>query len=196
VDCTRHAKSWDYPKSRRGILSARQLISLVVLLLLMLAPQTCRAQFTARDGQIIARTLGFIESAASGVVEIGIVYAPDSRTSQRQAEDLRATIGDALTAGKVILKARLIPVDQLPTVTGIAGIYVTDDLGPHLDDVVAAARRLHVPTISTEMACVQAGRCVLAFSSQPTVEIVLNRGAANNAGVRFNQAFRMLVREL
>ena len=78
---------------------------------------------------------------------------------------------------------------------GIAAMYVTSDLGPHLDDAAAAARRLHVPTISKEMACVQSSRCMLAFSSQPAVEIVLNHDAATSAGVHFNQAFRMLVRE-
>ncbi len=156
----------------------------------------CLAQFTPRDGQIIARTLSFLESASAGVVEIGIAYAPDRPTSVRQAENLRAAIGDSLIAGRITLKARLIPVDQLPSATGIGGIFVTDDLGPHLEEVTAAAQHLHVPTISTEMACVRSARCILAFSSQPTVEIVLNHDAANSAGVRFSQAFRMLVREL
>ena len=60
----------------------------------------------------------------------------------------------------------------------------------------SAPLRLHVPTISTEMACVRTAHCIVGFSSQPSVEIVLNRDAANHAGVRFIQAFRMLVREL
>lgn len=154
------------------------------------------AQFTPRDAQIIARTLGFIESATSGIVEIGITYAPDRPSSMHQAENLAGAIGDALVAGRITLKARLIPIDQLRNAAGIGAIFVTSDLDPHLDEVDAAARRLHVPTISTEMACVRTARCILAFSSQPTVQIVLNHDAANNAGVRFTQAFRMLVREL
>ncbi len=113
-----------------------------------------------------------------------------------QAENLAGAIGDALVAGRITLKARLIPIDQLRNAAGIGAIFVTSDLDPHLDEVDAAARRLHVPTISTEMACVRTARCILAFSSQPTVQIVLNHDAANNAGVRFTQAFRMLVREL
>jgi hypothetical protein len=157
---------------------------------------TCRAQFTQRDGQIIARTLSFIEAGTGGTLEIGIAYAPDSPDSVRKAQSLKAVIGDALAAGKVTLKARLIPIQQLANAMGIAGIFVIGELGAYSDQVPSAALRLHIPTISTEMACVQSARCILAFSSQPTVEIVLNHNAANSAGVHFTQAFRMLVREL
>jgi hypothetical protein len=183
---------------RRNIRSPHHLLRLswlfaVCFIALSLHP--CHAQFTPRDGQIIARTLGFLESASPGVVEIGIVYSPNRSASVRQAQNLQAAIGDALVAGKITLKARLIPVDQLPGVSGIGGIFITRDLGPHLDEITAAARRLHVPTISTEMGCARTAHCIVAFSSEPTVEITLNHEAASDAGVHFTQAFRMLVRE-
>ena len=173
---------------------ARPLLIGLALLLLLATPS--RAQFTPRDGQIIARTLSFVEACDGGMLELGIVYAPDRAASVRQAESLKAAIGDALAAGKVTLKARLIPVDQLASATGLAGIFVAGDLGPQISEVSRAAQRLHIPTISNEIACVRAARCVVAFTSQPTVEIVLNHEAASSAGVRFTQAFRMLVREL
>ncbi len=160
------------------------------------APRTCAAQTTARDAQIIARALSFSDAGPTGTLEIGIVYAPDQANSVRQAESLRASIGDSLVAGRVTLRSRLLPVDQLAAATGLAGLFVTSDLGPYLDAIAATAQRLHIPTISNEMACVRAARCILAFSSQPNVEIVLNHDAANKAGVHFTAAFRMLVREL
>jgi hypothetical protein len=36
---------------------------------------------------------------------------------------------------------------------------------------------------------------VVGFSSEPTVQITIDRAAAERSGVRFLQAFRMLVRE-
>lgn len=184
------------PSLHSAVQPRHQLFGLLTLCLLTLLPQTCFAQFTPRDGQIIARALSFSEATPGGALELGIAYAPDRPTSLRQAQSLLAAIGDGLAAGKVTLTARLIPVDQLAGATGIAGIFVTSDLGPQLDVVIAAARQLHVPTISTEMACVRAARCILGFSSQPTVQIILNHEAANQAGVHFTQAFRMLVSEL
>ena len=104
-------------------------LGLVLLLAFALPARSCHAQFTARDGQIIARTLSFIEPSINGSLEIGIVYAPDRPASVRQAESLRSAIGDALIAGKVTLKSHLVPVDQLGSATGLAGIFVTGDLG-------------------------------------------------------------------
>jgi hypothetical protein len=168
----------------------------MILGLLALPPQTCAAQFTARDAQIIARTLSFSDAGPAGILEIGIVYAPEQADSLRQAESLSASIGESLVAGRVTLRARLVPVDHLAAQNGLAGLFITSNLGTHLDDIAATAQRLHIPTISTEMACVRVGHCMLAFSSQPNVEIVLNHSAANSAGVHFTQAFRMLVHEI
>ena len=134
------------------------LVGLVLLLALVLPARSCHAQFTARDGQIIARTLSI-----NGSMEIGIVYAPDRPAPVSLAESMRSAIGDALIAGKVTLKAHLVPVDQLSSATGLGGIFIAGDLGSHLDKVTAAARRLHIPTISNEPACVRAGRVRLKF---------------------------------
>ena len=169
----------------------RMAIALMGMFLVGVAARPCMAQFTTRDGQIIARSLSFIEPGLSGVLQLGIVYAPNQPVSARQAQSLASTIGDGLIAGKITLKARLVPIEQLATASGFAG-----GLEPQLDDVQRVSRQLHVPTISTEMAYLRSDHCMLGFSSEPTVEIVLNHNAANSAGVHFNQAFRMLVREL
>jgi ribosomal protein S12 methylthiotransferase accessory factor YcaO len=95
----------------------------------------------------------------------------------------------------VRLQVRLIPIEQLSGVTGIAALYVTSGLTGSMEAVWTAARRLHIPTISADLACVQAGNCVVGFSTQPTVQILIDNAAAERAGVRFVQAFRMLVRE-
>lgn len=181
---------------RVGVEVLRGMLGAIAACALVLTPQPGLAQFTPRDGQIIARALSFDEAIRSGTVEIGVVFAPERPISVQQAQTVHAVIGDALVAGRITLKSRLIPADQLSKVTGIGGIYITGDLGPQLDDAVAAAKRLHVATISNDMACVRTGPCVLAFSSEPTVEIVLNRASAIGAGVQFTEAFRMLVREV
>ena len=172
------------------------LFGLILFCLLRSRPHS-PAQFSPRDGQIIARTLSFIEAGTGGTLEIGIAYAPDRPARCSQAESLQG--GDRRCTRRRQGHAEGAPDPDRSAAnraSGIAGIFVTGDLGPQLDEVARAAQRLHVPTISTEMACVRTAQCILGFSSQPTVEIVLNHDAANSAGVRFTQAFRMLVREL
>jgi hypothetical protein len=153
------------------------------------------AAFTAKDGQVLGRTLGYVGDGMTGVTIVGIVFAPANPASQRDAEAVLAVIGGDLAAGRVRLQARLIPLDQLTAVTGIAALYVTAGLEANMVPIVDAAQRLRVPTISADLACVQSGGCVVGFSTEPTVQILIDKAAAERTGVRFMQAFRMLVRE-
>jgi hypothetical protein len=89
----------------------------------------------------------------------------------------------------------VVPIDQLAAVTGVAALYVTSGLVGSMETISGAAQRLHVPTISADLVCVQSGGCIVGFATEPTVRILIDKAAAERAGVRFMQAFRMLVRE-
>ena len=154
-----------------------------------------RADFSIRDGQILGRTLGYVGDGLSGTAILGIVFIPSDPSSRREAEAIRTVIGNGLAAGRVRLQASLIPVDQLAVVIGVNALYVTAGLTESMNAVSGTALRLHIPTVSIDMACVQSGNCVVGFSSEPTVKIVIDHAAAERAGMHFLQAFRMLVRE-
>jgi hypothetical protein len=154
-----------------------------------------KAQFNAKDGQILGRTLGYSGDGMTGVAVVGIVFAPGNQASQQEAELVRTVIGGGLATGRIQLRARLVPVEELPVVTGLAALYVTSGLEESAEAVSSAAQRLRAPTVSANLGCVEAGRCVVGFSSEPTVQILINQGAAERTGVHFLQAFRMLVRE-
>lgn len=173
---------------------ARAAVALCSALLLAAPPPACGAEFTAKDGQVLGRTMGYVGDGRTGVAVVGIVYVPGHPASQREADLVRAVIGEGLPAGRVRLQARLVPVDQLATVGGVDALYVTS-ASAGSPAVPQAAQRLRVPTVSTDMACVERADCIVGFSSEPTVQIVINRGAADRTGVRFVQAFRMLVTE-
>ena len=162
--------------------------------LLLASPRACGTEFTAKDGQVLGRTMGYVGDGMAGIAVVGIVFVPGHPASQREAELVRAVIGEGLAAGRVRLQARPVPVDQLPAVSGVHALYLTSG-SVGLPPVLLAAQRLRVPTVSTDMACVEAAQCSLGFTSEPTVQIVINRGAADRTGVRFVQAFRMLVTE-
>jgi hypothetical protein len=153
------------------------------------------AEFNIKDAQILGRTLGYVGDGASGTAVLGIVFAPADHASQQEAESVRAVIGDGLVTGRIRLQARLVPVGQLAGATGLGALYLTSGLAESTDAIFGAARRLQVPTISASLTCVEAGRCIVGFLSEPTVQILLNEGAAEHIGVHFLQAFRMLVRE-
>jgi hypothetical protein len=153
------------------------------------------ADFSAKDGQVLGRTLGFVGDGTNGVVVVGIVVSATNPDSRRDADVICGVIGTDLPAGRVRLQVRLIPLEQLAVVTGVAALYVTSGLAASMETISNTAQRLHVPTISADMACVQSRGCIIGFSTEPTVQIVIDKGSAERTGVHFMQAFRMLVRE-
>ncbi len=153
------------------------------------------AQFNLKDGQILGRTIGYTGDGLSGIAVVGVVFVPSDPASRQEAEQIQAVVGDGLATGRVRLQVQLLPVTQLTGASGLSGLYLTSGLDSSMDAVFGAARRLRVPTISASLACVEQGHCVVGFTSEPTVQILLNEGAAERTGVHFLQAFRMLVRE-
>jgi hypothetical protein len=153
------------------------------------------ADFSAKDGQVLGRTLGFVGDGTNGVVVVGIVVSATNPDSRRDADVICGVIGTDLPAGRVRLQVRLVPVEQLAAVTGVAALYVTSGLAANMETISSTAQRLHIPTISADMACVQSRGCIIGFSTEPTVQIVIDKGSAERTGVHFMQAFRMLVRE-
>jgi hypothetical protein len=171
------------------------LLAAVVSALVATSGRAAAAEFSPKDGQVLGRTLGFVGDGMSGVAVVGIVFVPGDPASRREAESIKAVIGDDMPAGRVRLRARLVPVTQLADIAGIQALYVTGGLAASMDLVTGAAQRLHVPTVSTDIGCVESGACVVGFASEPMVQIIVDRSAAERTGVRFLQAFRMLVRE-
>jgi len=162
----------------------------------VLAAVPCWADVSAKDVQVIGRALGFVENPPSGTAELGIVYSAASAASQKEADALKALLGDGVTAGKLLLKPKLIPVDQVGSASGVAALYVTSGLGADAAKAAEAGKRLHVPTLSTDIACAQSGNCVMGLKSEPSVEIVVNKAAAASSGIGFSAAFRMLIKEI
>ncbi len=175
--------------------SARLGVWFVALVMSVALPPAARAEFDAKDAQILGRTLGYSGDGMSGVVVVGVVFAPGDPESRREAELVRSVIGDGLPTGRVRLQARLVPVEQLAMATGLNALYLTPGLDGSSELILSAARRLQIPTISASLPCVESGRCVVGYTSEPTVQILINQGAAVRIGVHFLQAFRMLVRE-
>ena len=175
-------------------LAVMRVTATVVLALLSTPVQA--DEVTPKDIQVIGRTLGFMENTA-GALELGIVYVRGEAESVRQATTMQSTLGDGLSIGKVLLQPRLIASDELATLDHAGALFIVPAaLLAVASTAAATAHRLHVPVISTDVACAQAGYCVLAFHSSPTVEITFNRNAAEEAGVHFTAAFRMLVKQI
>jgi hypothetical protein len=159
-----------------------------------LAAATAAQAVTFTDLQVAARALSFMESPLTGVVRVGIVYAPENPRSVQQAQELERLLGDGLRAGSVELKPLLVKLGDAHE-ADVDLYFLTDYVGP--DEARAAqigqGKR---PCVTTDLRQVQSGACLMGVRSMPSVEIVVNRAAAKESGITFATLFRVMIREI
>ena len=158
--------------------------------LALLLSSAATAQTTERDLAVVGRALSFLEGASGSDRTVAIVYDP---ASQAEAEALNSAMAGGLSAGRVTLSGQLVPLGQ-----SVSGVDAAMFVGGAASDAgaVQAATSAGVMTVSTDMACVQAGNCVMGVQSEPSVRIVVNNAAASSASVSFSTAFAMMVEEI
>lgn len=163
-------------------------------LCLSLGSSPAVAEASARDLQVISRALGFIEPAPSGTLDLGIAYPTPSAAGRAEAERVAAAMAGGMRAGNLILRPRLVTVEEASAAPVIA-ILLTDAALPQAGHLAAALAGLGIPIIATDPAAVASGFVVMAIRTEPRVEILVSRAAARAANVGFSAAFRMMVQE-
>jgi len=173
--------------------TSRRRFQTLLLFCAAFASGAAHAEFTLSDVQIAGRALGFLDKPLQGPVTAGIVYSPASPQSVREAEALKAMLGDGLRIGNVTLKPVLIPIAELQHSTAALFLLTggVEDAAPLAD----AARNKRIPCITTDLAKVKSGSCAIGVLSQPKIEILVNRNAAAGSDLKFSAVFRMMITE-
>lgn len=168
----------------------RKLIFSAVAVAMLAMP--AQAETTTRDLEVIGRALGFIEGASGSDRTVAIVY---DAASDAEAQALAASMSGGLSAGRVTLNPRLVASDDLG---GLNGADAAVLLGGTSGDsaVTGAASAAGIMSVSTDMACVETGGCVMGVQSAPSIRIIVNRANAASASVSFAAAFAMMIEEI
>jgi len=153
------------------------------------------AEVVAGDLQIMGRALSFLEKPMSGEVRVGVVYSADNPQSAHDADDLQRLLGDGLRVGNVLLKPVMVSLGQLAQ-ANVDVLFLTAGLGEQATPVGVASRTRRLPCITSDLSQVRTGRCAVGVSSEPTVQILVNRAAALANGTTFSTLFRMLINEI
>lgn len=154
------------------------------------------AEMNSKAIEVTGRILGFVQDMPTGNLTVSIVFDPGSAQSKREADDLVQLMSSGFTVGKFVLNSKLVPVSDLSNMTGTKLAIVTTGMSDKHDQVFAETRTRGILSISSDMACVASGKCVLGVSVSPKVEIILNASAGQSSNIGFAQALRMLVREV
>jgi hypothetical protein len=168
-------------------------ISIGAALAVLAAPAVSHAD-AAKDLQVAGRALSFLENGPTGRVTIGVVFDPAKPSSVAEKDAVMAAMGGGYSAGALTIVGAPMPVSALGGAGGVKALFVTT--GVNYGAVGAAAKAKKVITIGTDPACVKSGACVMGVSTEPKVEITVNRSAADAVGAAFKAAFRMMIKEI
>lgn len=165
------------------------------VLAVMLTTAPAWAETSVKDAQVIVKAIGFQAAKPSGEVKVAVVFDPAQPDSVKDAEQAKAALEGAKTPALTPVPV-LVPVGQLAALETCQLVFVTAATGAARDAIFEAAKDRKLLTVSTDAACAQAGKCVMAVKSEPRVEILVNRAAAQASSVEFTTAFRMMISEI
>jgi len=140
--------------------------------LALAVPGPALAAMDAKQVTIAAKALGFLSTKPPAGAKIVVIDGAAS------VADVQAAMPGAAVVGGSAADA-----------AGAFAVFV-----PGADDARKAAGA-GVVTVGSDVACVEAGACVVAVEVQPKVSIYVSKAAASAAGVAFDPNFKMMITE-
>jgi hypothetical protein len=148
------------------------------------------------DIQVGTKALPLLTNKMSGDVPMAVVYDPANAESKTDAEGIKKVVDDGIDVpGGIKLSAMLVGVGELSKLSTAKIAFLTPGLSAHFDAIGAAAAGAGVLTISTDVDCVKAGKCIIGVVTKPSVTIYFSKAASEAAKISFSQAFIMLVKQ-
>jgi hypothetical protein len=150
----------------------------------------------ATDLDVGLKTLPLMSRRLDGPINMAIVFDPDNARSKDDAQAIKAAADmRAVGADGQGLVAMAVAANDLVSLKGAKVIFVAQGVGDAVFDLVAqVAASDGLLSISADLRCVMANKCILGIVSRPTVEVYFSRHAADAAHIGFSPAFIMLAR--
>ena len=167
----------------------------VLALLLSAAPGHAAPDVSVAELQAIVQTLGFLSNLPNaGVLNIGVVYAPDQAGGEARAGQVVSQLNGLRGPNQRALRGIAVATRDLARAPQPLDIFLLmPGTSGQSEAIGDAVRRRHVISISTDPACLDANCCVLMVSAQGRVRIVLDTALASAAGAQFSSVFAMMV---
>ena len=152
----------------------------------------------ARDISIGVRVLLLMKDKYAGSVPVAIVYNPAVPSSLSDAENIKKSIETSAGIPEELkLNAYLVSIDHVEKLSGAKAAFLADNLSSDgVNSACNAAGREGILTISSNIDCVKANKCVIGIISKPRVEIYYSPVAAEASHISFSSAFIMLVKPI
>ncbi len=148
----------------------------------------------SREIQVAGRTLTFLDGGPTGKVVFGIVYDSSKPASVAEKDEVMAALGSGMSAGAATVVGKPVEASSVASAGDVGALYFTHGVNYAAAGAVAKSKK--ILSISSDMACVNSGACVMGVAASPKVEIVVNSATAAAVGAKFKAAFKMMIKEI
>lgn len=162
----------------------------------LMANQPAKAA-SDRDVLVGIKTLSMLNGDLPSPLVMGIVYDPANAESKASAESIKAVLdrGVKTSEGEKV-SGLLVPLSELGKSPKMSVAFVTPGVKDHFDAIGRMAAANNILTMTSDIDCVRANKCVLGIASKNVVEIYFSRAASEMAKVDFDSAFIMLIKKV
>ena len=168
------SKRQPFQKYRVSTWPAKAFVFFTTAVVTVFSPSVYAAPMDGKQMQIVSKVFNFLEKkppeGSIAVVLPGAAEATSARTVLSSLKIIEGDIADTSTAFAVFVNSAS-------------------------EATAAKGQNAHVLTIGPDVACVDAGACVLAIVTQPKLVIYVSRAAAASANIEFDVSFKMLITE-
>lgn len=174
----------------------RRAFRLVAAILALLLPVgTALAGLSRTDLLVAARAIGFIEAMRAGPVRVGIVYLPDNAESEQQAHEIASLMDTGLRVGDRIFKPTLVSLPQANN-ANVDLFFLTQGVGVQAAQLARISHARKITCVTFDISQVRNGACTMGVRTQPRIEVIVNRSAAQASGTGFAAVFRIMITEI
>lgn len=155
-----------------------------------------RAEVTQKDLQVLGRSLGFVKSSGSTGTKLVVVVDPKKPLSVSDADTVLTLISGGLKSGSRTLTPSIVKIDDLAAVGDVAAFLLTSSMKGDAGQIKNIAKDRHIPCATNDVSLVQNGSCAIGVTTEPKVEIMINKSVAADDGITLDDAFKMLITEI
>ncbi len=175
---------------------ATTVTSALICVTLALTSAAQAADVALADLQATTRSLGFLDALQNrSTISIGVVYAVNARDGKNSAAQTAGALAAIRGPGSSTIRANIVSVEELSgNAQHFDVLYVMPGATANGAQIADVVRRLHVVSISSDPACLDAKYCVLLVQDGSVVNIVLDTALATASGAQFSSIFTMMVK--
>ncbi|MDD4616076.1 MAG: hypothetical protein PHW76_03030 [Alphaproteobacteria bacterium] len=149
------------------------------------------------DVLVGVKILSMLNRELPAPLVMGIVYDPGNSESKSSAESIKAVLDAGVkTSEGAGVSGRLIPLAEIDKLSQVSFAFITTGVKAQFDRIAQISASHGILTMTSDIECVRANKCILGIESQNVVQIYFSRAASETAKINFDSAFIMLVKKV